>query len=413
MNAKANVIMGKWRFILYYVVLITVFLACQEITVYGSDKTDKEIVVEGNNVFVFDLYAQLKEEDGNLFFSPYSISTALAMTYAGARGNTATQMADVLHFDLPQDRLPLLFSELIQDLYTTPEESGYQLNIANALWGQQGELFLKEFLSLIKQSYRGGFYEVDFAKKGENARQTINKWVEEKTQDKIKELILPPDLTPLTMLVLTNAIYFKGYWSSQFKKENTKDTPFKLITGEEVDTPIMYQKAEFNYAEDDITQILEMSYIGNKLSMIILLPKKENGLKQLEGRFTIENFRSWISMLREQEVNVWVPKFKVTSRFYLEEILKEMGMSDAFSCPPADFSGMIRRKDLFISHVIHKAFVDVNEEGTEAAAATAVVVMKGISMPKTFKADHPFIFMIRDNRSGSILFLGRVMDPRS
>jgi len=360
---------------------------------FASDKAGKEKVAEGNNIFALDLYAKLKKEEGNLFFSPYSISTALAMTYAGARSDTALQMADVLHFNLPQDDLHPAFSGLIQELEASPEKSGYQLSIANALWGQQGYPFLKGFLSLIEQSYGGGFYEVDFEKQTEKARKTINNWVEEKTRNKIKELILPLDLTSLTTLVLTNAIYFKGYWLSQFKKENTKNTSFKLITGEEVDSPMMYQKSKFNYCENNTVQILEMPYIGDELSMVILLPKDENGLKQLEGRLTIDNFKNWTSMLRKQEVNVWIPKFKTTSRFYLEEILKQMGMSNAFSLPPADFSGMTGVKDLFISKVIHKAFVDVNEEGTEAAAATAVVMTKGISMAKTFRADHPFIFI--------------------
>jgi len=390
--------------------LMIILIMGTSVDLFASDQAGKEKIVEGNNTFALDLYAQLKEEEGNLFFSPYSISTALAMTYAGARSDTALQMAQVLHFNLLQNDLHPAFSNLSQGLSTAPGESGYQLDIANALWGQQGYPFLKEFLSLIKQSYGGGFFEVDFGAT-ERARQTINHWVEEKTENKIKELLLKGDIDALTTLVLTNAIYFKGYWSSKFKTENTKDIPFKLTTGEESNTPTMYQKSKFNYAENDMIQILEMPYIGDKLSMVILLPKEKGTIKQLENRLTVENLKNWLLMLRSQEVNVWIPKFKTTSRFYLEESLKQMGMPDAFSLPPADFSGITGINDLFINKVIHKAFVDVNEEGTEAAAATAVVMTKGISMAKAFKADHPFIFMIRDKHSGSILFLGRIMNP--
>ena len=386
------------------------------IHLHALDKADKEIVVEGNNKFAFDLYSQLKEEDGNLFFSPCSVSTALAMTYAGARGNTATQMADVLHFTLSQERLHPVFSELTQNLTADPERNSYQLAIANALWGQSGYEFYKEFINITKDYYDAGFKEVDYKddRERERSRQKINLWVEDKTNDKIKELIKQGILTSLTRLVLTNAIYFKGNWVLQFNPEQTRNSLFTPIEGQEVDVPMMNQTAEFNYSENDILQVLEMSYAGDELSMIIFLPKQASGLKKVESLLTVEKMESWLATLRKQEVIISLPKFKMTSEFLLNKALVSLGMVDAFTMK-ADFSGMTPDPvGFYISKVIHKAFVDVNEEGTEAAAATAVFMLKRAApMPKPiFRADHPFIFIIRDIQTNSILFLGRVTDPR-
>ena len=372
-------------------------------------------VIKANNQFAFDLYSKYKSKEGNIFYSPYSISSALAMTYAGARNNTAAQMENVLHFNLPQDQLHTAFSNLMQDLYASPKEDGYQLSIANALWGQKGYPFLDEFLNRIEESYKGGFNEVDFAGATEQSRQIINKWIEGKTKDKIKDLLSPGDINSLTTLVLTNAIYFKGTWDSSFKKQRTTDAAFTLLIGEDIKVPTMQQTKKFNYTEDEQMQILEMPYAGNRLSMVIFLPKKKDGIKQAEQALTINNIDHWLSSLSKQKVDVRIPRFKMTSKFYLGKVLGKMGMTDAFSLPPADFSGMTGKRDLYISKVIHKAFVDVNEEGTEAAAATAVVAtteIRRIQEVKYFTADHPFIFVIRDIKSKSILFMGRVMDPR-
>lgn len=397
-------------------VLTAIFVGYKGTVLFAADKTDTAIVVEGNNIFACDLYAQLKQKDGNLFFSPSSISTALAMTYAGARGNTAIQMADVLHFTLNQERLHPAFFALMQDLTANAEKRPYQLAIANALWGQSGYPFREEFINLTKDYYDAGFKEVDFKdeQQRELTRQKINLWVEEKTNNKIKELIQQRILTDLTRLVLTNAIYFKGTWVAQFNPDQTRNSPFTLIAGEKVEVPMMSQAKDFNYSENDVLQLLEMPYAGEELSMLILLPKQMNGLKEVEDLVTVENLENWLSRLQKQEVVVSIPKFKMSAEFLLNETLTSLGMSDAFSSVSADFSGMTPDPvGLYISKVIHKAFVDVNEEGTEAAAATAVVMtLKAIPEPKpVFRADHPFIFMIRDMRSGSILFLGRVMDP--
>ncbi|MCX6355409.1 MAG: serpin family protein [Candidatus Aureabacteria bacterium] len=369
-------------------------------------------VVEGNTSFALDLYGRLRKEEGNLFLSPYSISTALAMTYAGARGETEKQMAKVLRLPLEQKQLHLAFSELQNKLNEDGKKGAYELSVANALWGQKGYPFLKDFLAMIKNSYGGGLNEVDFIKATESARTTINTWIEKKTNNKIKEIIAPGVLNDLTRLVLTNAIYFKGKWATQFEKKNTKEAPFILADGKKVNIPMMYQKSDFRYMEKEGCQILELPYKGDALSMLLLLPGKTDGLPALESRLVRDGPGGWLaSMQGKREVVVYLPKFTMTKEFMLADVLRAMGMTDAFSLPPADFSGMTGKKDLFISAVIHKAFVDVNEEGTEAAAATAVVMRASSVQMTVFRADHPFLFLIRDNRSGSILFIGRVVNP--
>jgi serpin B len=391
-----------------------------------AEKVHTRIVAKRNNEFALALYAKLRAREGNLFFSPYSISTALAMTYAGARGQTDTEMANVLHFPtVPSATVPAdntfartqfhsLFGTIVKDLSDRGKKDKYELHVANALWGQKGYGFLEEFLQLIKANYDGQLNEVDFIQAAEAARKTINAWVEDKTNNKIKDLISKGTLDKMTRLVLTNAIYFKGNWEKQFNKDRTKDAPFTLLSGEKVDAPMMNQKAEFKYMETEDFQALELPYVDDELSMVILLPRQFDGLPEFEKELAIENLSEWLGKLHKCEVIVSVPKFEMTSQFGLASVLKSMGMIDAFSLGRADFSGMNGKKDLFISAVIHKAYVDVNEEGTEAAAATAVT-MKMTSVGPTrmpvFRADHPFLFLIRDNVSGSILFIGRVVNP--
>ncbi|MCK4359480.1 MAG: serpin family protein [Candidatus Cloacimonetes bacterium] len=393
--------------------ILVVLFVYFHIPLLAGEESDVKTLVDGNTKFAFDLYAKLKEKEGNLFFSPYSISTALAMTYVGARGNTEKQMAEVLHFILKDDSLHYAFAELQIQLNAVQEKGKIELSIANSIWGQEGYDFLKEFLDIINEYYQGKVKLVDFIEACENARNQINEWVEQKTKDKIKELIKPGILNPLTRLVLVNAIYFKGKWEKEFEKKLTKDTPFWLTPEDSVHCPMMQQKGSFNYCENDSLQILELPYLGNALSMIVLLPKKIDGLSELENYLNIDNLNKWMAF-SNQEIKVYLPKFKMTSGFSLGKTLYDMGMPSAFSLPPADFSGMTGVKDLYISKVIHKAYVDVNEEGTEAAAATAVVMLKAVAVPKqpiVFRADHPFIFLIRDNHSGSVLFLGRLVDP--
>ncbi|MCX7795395.1 MAG: serpin family protein [bacterium] len=373
---------------------------------------DVSTLVSGNNSFALELYKRLAIEKGNIFYSPYSISSALAMTYAGAKGETAKQMAKVLRFTLPQERLHQTFNELSRLLQSNTKD--YQLSIANALWGQKDYKFLKEFIDLTNKYYEAGFKEVDYinTKAREEARQMINKWVEDKTNGKIKDIIKTDDIDELTRLILTNAIYFKGKWESQFDPKNTKNMPFYVSENVKIETPTMYQKARFNYGEDEEVQILEIPYAGKDLSMVVILPKPNISLSKIERTLSAKKLKAWLSLLSEKEVEVYIPRFKIEKRYVLNEVLKKLGMVDAFDMMKADFSGMTPKPDLYITSVIHQSFVEVNEEGTEAAAATAVIMgTKAVIMPIVFRADRPFVFFVRDKRSESILFMGRLAEP--
>ena len=379
---------------------------------------DPAAVTQSSNAFALALYKQLAaQEKGNLFFSPGSVHAALSMTYAGARGQTAAQMVRVLSLpgpNWPQPRLHKAYGKILQQL-APPEKAGYALHIANALWAQENYRFLPEFLTLNQENYGAGLQRVDFKGATEAARKTINTWVEKQTQDKIKELLKPGILTSLTRLVLTNAIYFKGDWATQFDKKRTRDMPFRLSAGGAAKVPMMYQTQKFGYTEGADFQMLQMPYKGDDLSMVVLLPRKVGGLAAMCEKLDATKLSSLLARAgrRKTKVRVWLPRFKLTSQFRLDQVLKSMGMVDAFT-GAADLSGMNGRKDLYIQAVVHKAFVDVNEEGTEAAAATAVVVGRKSAGPRIpfFRADHPFLFLIRHNKTGTILFLGRVMNPK-
>lgn len=366
-------------------------------------------IADDNNAFATELYAQLRKTDGNLFYSPYSISTALAMTYAGARGETAAEMARVLHYRLEGDKLHEAFAAQIKELNGGGKDRGYALSVANALWGQNGYALVPAFTELVKKHYDGGMTLVDFMGATEEARKTINSWVEKKTNDKIKELLKPGILTEDTRLVLTNAIYFKGDWAVKFDKKRTAKAPFALIDGTKADVDLMHMTADFRYASDASAQVLAMPYKGKELTMIVMLPKD---LKAFEADLTSKVIDGWVKKLHEDEVHVWLPKFKMTSEFSLGETLSTMGMPTAFT-PNADLTGMNPSGKLYIQAVVHKAFVEVNEEGTEAAAATAVAVgEESVREENLFRADRPFLFAIRHEKTGAILFMGRVADPR-
>lgn len=374
---------------------------------------DAQKVVQGNNQFAFDLYARLSKKDGNIFFSPYSISNALGMTYVGARGKTEEQMANTLHFTLPQQQLHPAFGEIVIALNSPTQKRPYKLEVANALWGQKGYQFLPEFLKVTQNQYGAGLKELDFART-EQARQTINGWVEEKTNDKIKDLIPAGVLQADTRLVLTNAIYFKSPWMEAFNARATKDADFTTGGGKKVTVPMMHQRESMSYAEGDNFQAVAIPYKDYALSMVVFLPKKGNSLADLEKSLTAKTAATVGQKMTRHMVDLKLPRFKTTSQFNLKEQLSKMGMPIAFS-DNADFSGMTSREGLKIDEVIHKAFVDVNEKGTEAAAATAVI-MRPTSAPilrnVTFHADRPFIFLIRDNTTGSVLFMGRITNPK-
>jgi serpin B len=371
-------------------------------------------VAEDGNRFALDLYGRLRAgQSDNLFFSPGSLSTALAMTYAGARGETASQMAKVLHFTLPQEKLHPAFGDLRRYWDVKGEESGYRLSVANRLWGQQGFHFLPGFLAVTREHYGAELAQVDFARGTEPARQRINAWVQEQTHGKIQDLIPPGVLDAMTRLVLTNAIYFKGEWTERFRKELTQVAPFRISARQQTDVPLMYRQDDFRYSAGDGLKALELPYGKGDLAILVLLPDEIEGLSALEAKLTTDNLSRWQSGLRKQEVRVFLPRFKLTSQFQLAEVLRAMGMSRVFTPGEADLSGMSSEQELFVSAVIHKAFVDVNEEGTEAAAATGVEVKSAAAIegPAVFRADHPFVFVIRDNRTSSILFLGRLVNP--
>jgi serpin B len=388
------------------------FIFSNAMTVHAETlSADMQQVVNGNTAFATDLYAMLKHENGNLFFSPYSISTALAMTLAGARGDTAQQMANVLHFAVPQDRLHPAFAELEAELNAIQKKGEVQLSVANSLWPQKDYQFLPDYVGLLKQYYGTSVTPLDYVSATEAARKTINDWVEGKTNRKITDLIKPGVLGPDMLLVLANAVYFKGNWVSQFNPKQTREQSFHTATDTQVASSMMNREGKCSYAETPDLQVLELPYDGNDLSMIVLLPRKAEGIGALESELTPVNLAQWTQALSTRKIILFLPKFKLTCEFSLEKRLAAMGITDAFSSN-ADFSGMDGSRSLSISAVLHKAFVDVNEQGTEAAAATEVT-MRSAAPPTIpeFRADHPFVFLIRDKHTDSILFLGRVTDP--
>jgi len=374
-------------------------------------------LVGGNSAFAFDLYQALRKKDGNLFYSPYSISLALAMTYAGARGETERQMAGALHFVLPQEWLHPAFNSLDQALASRGQGAqgqdgkGFRLNVVNAIWGQQGYQFLPAFLDLLAENYGAGLRVLDFASAPEEARTTINEWVSEQTEDRIKDLIPQGAVDALTRLVLTNAIYFNAAWADAFEAAQTQDGPFHLLDGGEVSVPLMRQTGGFGYAEGEGYQAVELPYDGRELAMVVLLPRAGE-FERFESALDAGRVEQIVGSLEYQQVRLTMPRFEFESGFSLKEALAAMGMAEAFS-EQADFSGMTGRRDLFISEVVHKAFVSVDEAGTEAAAATAVIMKltAAVEEPVEVTMDRPFIFLIRDLETGAILFVGRVVEP--
>ena len=359
-----------------FAVAVVFGLTCS--TVWGVGDAEEtagpKSTAKGNTTFALDLYAQLRTTDGNVFFSPLSIRTALGMTYAGARGETARQMAKVLSLPEEQVRAHGELGELVHLLNEIGRTKDCKLSIANALWGQKGYAFRDEFLTVVQRNYDAGFAQLDFARQTEAARTTINAWVEKKTEDKIKDLLAPGVLDAATRLVLTNAIYFKGDWVKPFKKRSTRDRWFSVEADKQVKVPTMYRTDRFGYVENDDVQALELAYKGGTLSMVVLLPRKRNALDAVEAKLDAATLTGWLGKLRSRRVRVYLPRFKTETSFELKSRLSAMGMTDAFRFGRADLSGMDGTKNLFISAVIHKAYVDVNETGTEAAAATAVVV---------------------------------------
>ncbi|MFO7743576.1 MAG: serpin family protein [Anaerolineae bacterium] len=397
-----------------------VAVASEKERVSSPDVPDRDLnlLIEGNSEFAFDLYRFLVEQEGdkNLFYSPYSISLALAMTYAGARSETEEEMAETLRFALLQEDLHPAFNALDQALGERGEgaegkDGGFRLNIANAIWGQRDYQFLDSFLDVLAQNYGAGLRVLDFAGAPEESRVTINEWVSEETEGKIEDLIPQGGVDSLTRLVLTNAIYFNAAWANPFEEEATEDGPFTLLDGSEISVPMMHQEESFGHAEGEDYQAVELPYDGHELSMVIVMPE-EGAFEAVEASLDAERVGAIIEELDRRQVALTMPRFEFDAEFGLKRALAALGMPSAFS-DAGDFSGMMGERELFISEVLHKAFVSVDEEGTEAAAATAVV-MKLLAVPDEaieVTLDRPFLFLIHDIETGAILFVGRVLDP--
>ncbi|MDH3582902.1 MAG: serpin family protein [Phycisphaerae bacterium] len=403
------------------------------------------VAINHNNQFGLDMYRQLAKANpkGNLFFSPYSISSALAMTWEGARGKTATQMAQALNFPghrpgttyphgtWKAEQMHQVFGEL-NKLLNKPAKH-HRLSVANALWGEQTFPFRPQFLKALEKPYGAGLFPTDFLQAAEAERVRINRWVEEQTAKRIRDLLPPGSLTARTRLVLTNAIYFKADWQDKFQKRDTRDQDFVLAGGSKVKVPLMSKrdarfplaafradgtpdKLGFNGPSDKQGFFaLELPYKSGDLSMVVLIPHQADGLGRVERLSTQARLDDWISKLKPSDVNLWMPRFRMDTSFKLVAPLKALGMTAAFAPGEADFSGITDSAgDLHISDVVHKAFVAVDEQGTEAAAATGVVVgVTSVRMVANVRMDRPFLFLIRDKRTHSILFLGRLMNPKA
>jgi serpin B len=394
--------------------LLLCFLSCLY-PIFLVNGINPQEIADGNNKFAFKLYNELKSNtDKNLFYSPFSISTALAMVYAGARNETAIQIGQTMNF--PQNKSFHSDYKKLLDAINNGTDNKIVLNIANGLWAQKDFKFLDSYFDIVKSNYNSELKNVDFTDNIEReiARKDINDWVAQKTKDKIKDILSQGTLDSFTRLVLVNAIYFYGDWAEPFKKEATEPKDFFLSDQNRINVPFMNQHGRYNYYEDSNIKAIEIPYMDNKASMVIFLPNEKNGITEFEKSFDYKYYQKIISSFQSSEVRLSLPKFKATNKFNLSATLSQMGMPMAFSPGGADFSGIDGKRDLCISTVIHQAFINVDEKGTEAAAAT-IVMLAGAARPssdmKVFNADHPFIFCIKDNTTGSILFMGKIMNP--
>ena len=375
----------------------------------AADSPKLDQVVQGQNQLALDLYGLMSPTEGNIFFSPTSIHLALAMTYGGARGETAAEMARALGFPDDAKTLHAGNHALYEHLVGTGAGKA-QLSLANSLWPSLDLTLEDSFLNLCLNNYGARPRGLDFGQT-EAARHTINAWVAENTNQMIPELLLPGDLTPDVLLVLANAIHFKGTWLYRFAAEQTRPRSFHTASGEVVQVPTMALEADLAYLQVPGAQVVQMPYSHGNLAMTLVVPDDLQGLAALEGELVVGSLASWLDQLRPQGVDLTLPRFEMSRHQALRPLLQELGMKRAFS-PAADFSG-IAHGPLFIDNVIHEAAISVDELGTEAAAATAVVMRKSMNRRPHIRADHPFLFLIRDLESGAILFMGRVSDPTS
>lgn len=391
-----------------------------------DDERFTALIADQRN-FTFSLLQRLSErEDGNLFVSPYSISAALAMVYAGAQGETRRQMAETLGFPLEQDTLHPAFNRLDRELNehapAKPDQDGdpFRLDVVNQTWGHETFEFQQDYLDLLAKHYGAGMRVVDFRNAFEAARLEINDWVAEKTEERIVDLLPPQSLNADTRFVLVNAIYFLGSWKNAFDKEQTSDQPFTRLDGSRVDVPMMHQTARFAHHADERTVAVSMPYIGDHIELVAMMPANANSYKQWATELNREYFDGLLDKMNPRDVALHFPRFESGSDLRLSELLKSMGMADAFDECKANFRGItgaepcIPDRAIYVDQIFHKSFVDIDESGTEAAAATAVVMMRVTSMrpePPTVRFDRPFYYFIHHRPTGLILFVGRMLDP--
>ena len=391
--------------------IITLILYVSFQTIYAQENNFSSNI----NAFSFNLYENLSKQSVNLVYSPFSINTAMAMPYCGAKSSTKKEMQQVLHFQDDINNLSTSYNDLIRSLKGSFITDNITLNVSNSLWGEETYNFKTEFLDLLKNKFEAPFNPVSFMTDPENCRKKINKQVEKDTENKIKDLIKPSILTTDTRLVLVNALYFLGNWETQFKKENTKKAPFHLSETEEIQTPFMNASLKARYFENELFQAAEIPYQSHAASMYIFIPKNMSGFENLEKTVDLKTFNQWKSEMEEAVLNTSIPKFKIETDIEMSDMLIEMGIKKAFG-NKANFKGISKKNDLRIDKVIHKAVFEIDENGTEAAAATAVVMVRKTSINTKvkfaeFKADRPFLFFLVENKNGSILFAGKIQNP--
>jgi serpin B len=417
------------RLRLIYRVLILAFWVAicplSRATVLADDAmpdADVKAVADSSNAFALDLYAKLaKTTSGNLLFSPYSIETALAMTYGGARGDTAVQMAKVLHFTLPDDHLHAAFAALSAK-FEAPSKSWQgnlppDLVLANGLWVQTSYSVNHDFVDLIRRDYSGELFTSDFASDPETARQSVNRWAAQKTHEIIRDVLPRGILNKYVRFVLVSAIYLSDPWEVPFREFQTAQLPFHLDDRNDVSLPLMCGSQSILGMEDQDIQMVELPLERNGFSVIVLLPRRLDALNSLDVKLTSDNLQHWMNQLKPREIRLYLPRLKITGEFELSHALDQLGMTDAFNDRLADYSRVAVGARLYLHHVVHKSFLRLDEQGVETSAVTDVTAeiagQFGSLPPMMFRADHPFLMLIRDENTGAILFMGRVVNPRN
>lgn len=400
------------RFRVYASIFLALSICAHSFAGKNIDPKVKSLV-NSNDEFTFDFYKQIKDQEGNIVFSPFSISLATAMAYAGAEGNTEAEIKKLLHVDQSEEHYHSAYNQVLLTLNLSFRNSGNSLYVANSIWGQKGHPFQQPFLGVLENQYRAPLREVDYKTEPDKALDAVNEWVAEKTKNKIPSLMSPGMINQDTRLVLANAIYMRGLWQSRFNARNTLSAPFHVTPDKPVKVPMMYQQEDFRYMEDEQVQVLDLPYKGGKLGMAIILPKADKALSEIENALTVETVNGWLRKLNTEDVKVYLPRFKIKTTIPLIEELESMGMKDAFDGIKADFSGMDGPNSLlFVAAAIHKAGIEVDEKGTTAYAATGYAMADfGVPRQYVFNANRPFVFMIVERVTGTILFLGRLNNP--